>query len=139
MTFGRGAVLAARRLGLEDLFFHVRNVSGVILSATGDPTHPLLWGFADTHPAIFKDNSLAVGSIPGTSSVPLRFDADPLLSGNLTPYAREAVAGTPAIVVSPLGRGRIVSLLFDPNFRGASQGTALLAANALWFAPLVRR
>ena len=139
VTFGRGAVLASHRLGVEDLTFRVRNVSGAILSATGDPAHPLLWGFDAAHLAIFKDNSLAVGSVPGTSSVPLRFDDDPLLSGNLTPYAREAVAGPPAIVVSSLGRGRIVSLLFDPNFRGASQGTALLTANALWFAPLVRR
>ena len=132
VTVGRGAVLA-HRMGVEGFSFKVRNLSGVILETEGDLFQPLLWGYTDPRIPIFKDNSLALQPLADPRRVILSHSAEPLLSGNLTPSSQETLAGTPAVVVSTLGKGKVVSFLFDPNFRGVSYGMSLMTANAIWF------
>jgi hypothetical protein len=58
-------------------------------------------------------------------------DRDPLLSG----YAEhiEAIAGHPALLEQPVGRGRAILFAFRPQHRGQTNATFKLLTNAILY------
>jgi hypothetical protein len=61
---------------------------------------------------------------------------DPVLhAAGGTVAARYPATGTAAVIDEPLGAGRTVLFAFDPAFRGYSEGTERLLANALLAPP----
>ncbi|HSR41757.1 MAG TPA: hypothetical protein VLL48_06290, partial [Longimicrobiales bacterium] len=65
-------------------------------------------------------------------------DADRiLLDGFMMAEDRPVLAGRPFLVVSPVGRGRVIAFAEDPTFRGAWYGMNLLFLNAIIFGPVL--
>ena len=71
------------------------------------------------------------------SSSPAKYTDEPLLSGYISAANLEAIKGTSTVRVSALGRGRVVSLVDNPNFRAFWYGTNKLMMNAIFFARVV--
>jgi hypothetical protein len=110
-----------------------RKVTGAILEALIDRTHPLAYGyFADRVP-VFKNNTAAIQQKAGITMDPVRFAPDPLLSGYMPSDIITHIAGTPAVSVAQHGGGRIIFFNFNPNFRGIWYGTNRMFLNAVFF------
>jgi hypothetical protein len=60
-------------------------------------------------------------------------DDDPHLSGYVSTDNRERLRGSPSVLVDRLGRGTVVLLIDNTNFRGYWRGTNRLFLNALFF------
>lgn len=116
-----------------------QRVSGTIFEAKLDRTHPLAYGFGRDRLPVFKNSTSVLPEAHDPFSVPVRYTDDPLWSGFASERNVARIAGTPAVRVERVGNGTVVALLDDPLFRGVWHGTSRLYANALFFAPALRR
>ncbi len=114
-----------------------RSINGVIVEAGVDRTHPMGWGYLEDKLPVFKNNTLILEPLPNKLRTPLIHSDPVLLSGNLLPRLQEMLAGTPVTVLTALGRGRVISLTIDPNFRAIWYGTGKLTANAMFWPELI--
>ncbi|HVS02496.1 MAG TPA: DUF4350 domain-containing protein [Thermoanaerobaculia bacterium] len=115
-----------------------RRIAGAIFSARLDLTHPLGYGYTRELQPVFRDGTTTLTPSDDPFATPLRYAADPLLAGYVSPQNLAALSGSPAAIVTRLGEGVVVRLADDPSFRGIWRGTQRLLLNALVFAPLVR-
>ena len=67
------------------------------------------------------------------STVARLVDGDPHLSGYISDRNRERLPGSPSVMADRLGRGIVVLLVDNTNFRGYWRGTNRLFLNALFF------
>ncbi len=108
-------------------------IGGSIFNATMDLTHPLAYGYNRSNMHVFKNSTLFLEMPENHFSVPVSVTNNPLASGYISDHNLELVANTPSVVVSSMGRGRIISFVDNPNFRAFWYGKNKLFANALFF------
>ena len=110
-----------------------RVLGGAIFNTEVDLTHPLLYGFMRDELPVFQRGNLFYEPAENPYATPIRFTADPLLSGYVHPSSLEALSESAAIIVSGQGRGRTISMMQEPAFRAFWFGTSKLLANAIFF------
>jgi hypothetical protein len=109
-------------------------IGGSIWEADLDLTHPLGFGYQRRFLPIWRDhNTFFAPSKDPFSTVARLVDDDPFLSGFISTENRERLRGSPSVMVDGLGRGSVVLLIDNTNFRGYWRGTNRLFLNALFF------
>ena len=131
--------LAQRRYADLSRFHGAQETGGSIFEVKGDLTHPLLYGYTNKEFATFRNHNLFLPSVKNPFGNPLVYSDSPLVSGyiskeNLQELRNTAMAGT-----VNYGRGRIVALTDNTNFRAFWYGTNKLFANAIFFGPIISR
>ncbi|MGQ9559623.1 MAG: M14 family metallopeptidase [Candidatus Oleimicrobiaceae bacterium] len=102
---------------------------GSLLRAQCDQSHPLSFGLP-AEVALFVSEKIAFS--PRSGSSPITFAADSLLlSGWLE--GQRLIAQQAALVVCPLGKGKVVLFGFRPHFRAWTVGTFKVLFNALYW------
>jgi hypothetical protein len=115
------------------------SLSGVILNATLDRTHPLAWGLDQPEIAVMKTNNLFFRKDANPYVSPLHYASKPLLSGFLSAANERQVKDTPAVFAQPAGSGAVVFFADDVFFRSYYFATAKLFLNAVFFADCFKR
>jgi hypothetical protein len=107
-------------------------LGGSIFEVVLDTTHPVAYGFPERLPVFQDDNrAYALPSAPGeTVGV---YAAAPTLSGYISEEWGDILGGSAAVVAAESGRGSVIALPFDPDFRGFWYGTDGLILNAVFF------
>jgi hypothetical protein len=109
-------------------------IGGSIWEADLDITHPIGFGYTRRYLPIWRDhNTFFAPSKSAYSTVAKLVDDDPHLSGYISPANRERLSGSPSVIVDRFGRGTVVLLIDNTNFRGYWKGTNRLFLNALFF------
>ncbi len=129
----------SRRKSYADLQANrgAQQTGGAIFKADLDTTHPIGYGYKERTLPVFV-NSNTFFKVPNNPyAYPLQFTQDPLMSGYVSEENLDRIKGKAAIIVSQIGRGRIVSFSFNPNFRAFWYGTNKLFLNAIFFANIV--
>ena len=109
-------------------------IGGSIWRADLDLTHPLGFGYTRRQLPVWRDHALFFApSSNAYSTVAALADDDPHLSGYVSDANRARLAGSPSVLADRLGRGTVVLLVDNPNFRGYWRGTQRLLMNAIWF------
>ncbi len=112
-------------------------VSGVILDCRLDITHPLGWGYLQDKIAVFRKGNLALEPSSDAYSMPLSYLDKPYISGCISQANLEHIGGSPAVMISPSGRGRVIYFADDMNFRSYWYATSKLFMNAVFFGQLM--
>ncbi|MDG1572398.1 M14 family metallopeptidase [Robiginitalea sp. M366] len=117
---------APENLGREE-------VGGVILEADLDLTHPLAFGYSRKQIPVYKNNTVWLAPSKNPYATVAQYTQSPHVDGyispeNLNDFARKSAS----LLVSPMGRGRVVLFADNPNFRGSWYGTNRLFLNALF-------
>jgi hypothetical protein len=112
--------------------YGAQGIGGAILGVRVDPTHPLAFGYDGVVP-VFRRGTHAYRGTDGPGTVVARYLEQPVLSGYVSEPRRGQLAGTDAILAQRQGRGRVVGILDQPNFRGFWYGTNRLFLNAVFF------
>ncbi len=111
-----------------------RTISGAALRSNADLTHPLMFGYTRTSIPVFYNARSALAKPPISYDMPLVFAKDDVL---ITGYAKkkqlDKIAHSPVIALHRLGRGKIVLMNTEANFRAIWMGTEKTYANALFF------
>lgn len=123
-TFGLGVKSAVA--GLEPGQFYI---PGSILRLDVAADQPLARGMPSESIAWYWGSSRAFDVTDDRARIVARYGQDPLLSGWV--LGPEKVAGKPALLEIPVGRGSVVLFGFQPDYRGQSIATWPLLFNAL--------
>lgn len=108
--------------------------AGTIFQGNLDLTHPLAYGYNTPQLPVFIDENLFFETPSNPYAYPFTLDeSNPLLSGYVHRENLELLKGTPGIIVSRYGSGRVVSFSFNTNFRAFWYGTNKLLLNAIFF------
>lgn len=115
----------------------IERVSGNILSAEVDTTHPLGFGVPGSRLAVNKENTVVLQPSANPFSTVVRVDDTPRVNGYLSERNRARVGGSAWLLVSPQGQGNVVLFADDPAHRKYWHGTDRLLINALFFSNLL--
>lgn len=115
-------------------------ISGAIFKTRIDRTHPLGYGIDSRHMAVFRNHGQFLTPSEDPYSNPLVYDVDsPLMAGYCSDENVEKFKGSASVVVHPIGKGRLILMSDNPNFRGFWHGTSRIFTNAVFFGDLVGR
>lgn len=108
-------------------------MSGVVLRAEVDLSHPLAYGYRQPWVSLFKANKVYVEKPKSPFAAPFTYGGKPLQSGWLSRENHEGLSNSAAVVVSALGTGRIISIADNPNLRAFWLGGTKLMMNSIFF------
>ena len=126
----------ARRRDYADADAHegAKAIGGSIWEADLDITHPLGFGYQRRFLPVWRDHRMFFPASENPYSTVARLvEDDPFLSGYISEKNRERLRGSPSVMVDELGRGTVVLLVDNTNFRGYWRGTNRIFLNALFF------
>jgi hypothetical protein len=113
--------------GLEETEYYA---PGSLVRLEVDPGHPMAVGMESEAAAWLEGGHAFEPAEDSTVRIVASYGKEPvLMSGWL--QGEEYLAGRPALVVVPLGKGRVVLFGFRPQYRGQSLATYPLLFNAL--------
>lgn len=113
--------------------FALRRVSGNILSADVDLSHPLAFGLQDRRILVNKETGLVFENGDNPYLNVVRIEDAPRVNGYLSDANRARVAGSAFLLVAPLQQGNVVVFADDPAHRKYWHGTERLLLNAALF------
>ncbi|AFL85330.1 Zinc carboxypeptidase [Belliella baltica DSM 15883] len=108
-------------------------IGGSIYNAYLDNTHPLGYGYRMTEIPVYRNTSIFFKPSKSPYQTPVRYTENPLLGGYISPSNLEKVKQSASVLVSPVGRGKVINFIDNPNFRGTWFGTNKLFFNAIFY------
>jgi hypothetical protein len=113
------------------------DMPGSIFEAKLELTHPLAYGYHQPLISVFKSNTLFMDRNNSYYNSPLQLTEKPLQSGYLHKRFEKLAPLSASINVDALGRGRVISMTENPNFRAFWFGTNRLLLNAIFFGSII--
>ena len=110
-----------------------QQIAGSIWQADVDITHPLAFGYQRRNLPVWRDHDIFFEPSRNPFSTIVQLTSDPHLSGYISARNLERLRNSPSALVDQLGRGSVVLLIDNPNFRGYWVGTNRLLLNAILF------
>lgn len=113
-------------------------VAGTIFEVSVDRTHPLGYGFNRDTLSVIRTGTAVLKPAKSPYETPAVYTAQPRQAGYASPENIARIANSAAIVALPAGRGAVVALTDDPNFRGFWYGGNRVFFNAVFFGAAIR-
>ncbi len=114
-----------------------QRMSGAILTAEMDLSHPLAYGYQRPTISLFKGNRIFMEKSKNPFATPVRYSSQPLISGWVSRENQEMVKNAAAVVVNTLGSGRVISIAENINLRAFWLGGTKLMMNAVFFGKVI--
>lgn len=115
-----------------------KDMTGSIFEAKMDLTHPLCYGYKDKTVSVFKSNNLFMDQNNTPYDSPVMYTENPLQSGYMFRGYKDLVKNSAVINIDQSGRGRIISMVDNLNFRAFWYGTSKIFMNAIFFGDIIR-
>lgn len=96
-------------------------------------SHPMTFGYYKEELPTFRRGNVMIEASENKFSNPMVYVDSPLRSGWVSDANHKALEGTSVVRVSGLGRGRVISMTDNANFRAFWYGTNKLMMNAIFF------
>lgn len=117
---------------------NINVISGAIFNTTLDISHPLCYGYTKNTLPVFKTGNQVAESLEIKYAEPVKFTAEPFLSGFVSDKNLDQIKNAPVVSVQNIGRGRIISYHENMTFRGIWLGTNKLLANGVFFGSVIQ-
>ena len=115
-----------------------KEMAGSLFEAKMDLTHPLCYGYHDSLVSVFKSNTLFMDQNNEPYDSPVMYTDDPLQSGYLYRGYKNLIRNSAVINIDNLGRGKVISMVDNLNFRAFWLGTSKIFMNAIYFGDIIR-
>jgi hypothetical protein len=112
-------------------------IGGAIVRGDVDITHPMAYGYTRSEMPLFRRGTTALEPSENPYETVIRYAQQPLIAGFLGDERRQQLAGSGALIASKFGRGAVIRMADNPNFRGVWYGTNRLYFNALFLAQIL--
>ena len=118
--------------------YSTQYIPGGIFEVKLDLTHPITYGYHKNIIPVFKSGTNFVERSKNPYATPASYTDSPLLSGYISRENLNLMKNSPFIMINSAGRGKVISILDNTNFRGVWYGTNKLFANAVFFGSIIR-
>lgn len=114
-------------------------VGGIILEVDLDLTHPLAFGYKESKIPVYRNSNVWLAPSKNSYATVAKYSDNPHIDGFITKKNMNTfLKPSASLVVSKLGRGRVVMFADNPNFRGSWYGTNRLFLNAIFLGQHIR-
>ena len=114
-------------------------LGGVFLDVNIDITHPIAFGYNDSNQVVYKNNLVWLKPSNNSYSNVAIYDNKPHVDGYISKNIRkDYLPKSASLIVSKVGKGRVVMFADNPNFRGTAYGTNRLFLNAIFMADKIQ-
>lgn len=110
-----------------------QRIRGTIFETDVDITHPIGFGYQSRSLPSYRENRIILGRSKNPFGTVAQYTDSPLLSGYASAENVDKVAGAAAVLAERNGRGAVVLISDNPNFRAWWFGTNKLFLNSLFF------
>lgn len=117
---------------------NLNTISGAIFNTFLDITHPLCYGYSEKTLPVFKTGTSVAKSLEIPYSEPVKFTAEPFVSGFVSDKNLETIKNAPVVSVQTVGKGKLISYHESMTFRGIWLGTNKLFANGVFFGIIIQ-
>ena len=108
-------------------------VGGAIFEVDLDISHPLGFGYSRRTIPVYRNSNVWLAPSKNQFATVAKYTDDPHIDGFITKKNLETfLKPSASLIVSPLGRGRVVMFADNPNFRGVWYGTNKMFFNAIF-------
>nr|WP_106131727.1 M14 family zinc carboxypeptidase [Mongoliibacter ruber]PRY90479.1 zinc carboxypeptidase [Mongoliibacter ruber] len=114
-------------------FEGAKAIGGSIYQARLDNSHPLGYGYRTEEIPVYRNSTIFFKPSKDKYQTPVKYTENPLLGGYISRSNLEKIKQSASVLVSPVGRGRVIHFVDNPNFRGTWFGTNKLFFNAIFF------
>lgn len=135
----RKGELKAKDIPFVDMgkFKGAQAIGGAIFNADIDRSHPINFGIEDTQLALFRNSRIFMEPDDNSYNNPIQYTNNPLLSGYISEEQLELLKGSVPFKIKRSGRGKILLMTDNTNFRAFWLGTQQLYANMLFYANMM--
>ena len=112
-------------------------IGGAIFNSRIDRSHPINFGIEDDYLALFRNSKIFMEPEENSYDNPIQYTQDPILSGYISEEQLELLKSSVPFKVKSKGRGSILLMTDNTNFRAFWLGTQQLYANMLFYADLM--
>ncbi len=110
-----------------------KRVGGAIFQVDLDLTHPLAFGYHDRFLPVYRNSNIWLAPSKNEYSTVAKYTSNPHIDGFITSENMDKyLKPSASLIVSSVGRGRVVMFADNPNFRGSWYGTNRLFLNAIF-------
>ncbi len=117
----------------KELLEQAQRIRGTIFETDLDITHPLGFGYRSRVLPSYRENRIILGRSKNPFGTVAQYTASPLLSGYASPESIEKLAGAASVLAERRGRGAVVLMSDNPNFRAWWFGPNKMFLNSLFF------
>jgi Zinc carboxypeptidase len=110
-----------------------KRLSGAIFEGKLDLTHPMAYGYRRAKLPVFRSSNQFMEPAKGAYAMPLAYTGHPLMAGYMHHDFDGLAPNSASIIVSGKGKGRVICMADNVNFRAFWYGTGKLMANAIFF------
>jgi len=110
-----------------------QEIGGAIFEVNLDLSHPIAYGYTRERLSVFRNTEIFLKPSSNPYINPVRYTPSPLLAGYISDPNLKVLANSAAVHISSMGRGNIIMLVDNPNFRAFWWGTNKLFANSIFF------
>lgn len=111
-----------------------QRIAGAFFAARLDLTHPMAFGFTSEQMPLFKNATDLLLKAEKPFSLVANYEENPLISGYADSVNVEKVAEGSALIAHKYGRGVVIGMTDNPNFRAITYGSQRFLFNALFMA-----
>ena len=105
---------------------------GAIFNSKIDRSHPINFGFQNSTLPLFRNTNLFIKADKQSYNNPIQYTSNPLLSGYISEENLDLLKNTVPFRINSLGKGTVIALTDNTNFRAFWYGTNRILTNAIY-------
>ena len=127
--------ISAKNISFEErsAFFGAQRIGGAIFNTKIDRSHPINFGQTNTTMPIFRNSTIFIEKDKESYNNPILYTDNPLLSGYISEENIDLLKSTSPLKINKIGKGKVIYLTDNTNFRAFWYGTNKILMNAIFF------
>ena len=129
----------AKNISFEErnAFFGAQKIGGAIFKTKIDRSHPINFGQTNNIMPIFRNSTIFIEKDKESYKNPILYSDDPLLSGYISEENLELLRSTSPLKINSVGKGKVIYLTDNTNFRAFWFGTNKILLNSIFFSSIM--
>ena len=138
-TKSKSKDLVAEKVTFENKsnFYGSQVIGGAIFETILDLSHPINYGKTRSKMPIFRNSTIFLDPDTQSYNNPIVYSQNPLLSGYISKENLDLIKGSSVVKIKGNGKGKIIYLTDNTNFRAFWYGTNKILMNAIFFSEIM--
>tara|TARA_B100001027_G_scaffold14046_1_gene8501 strand:- start:1274 stop:3799 length:2526 start_codon:yes stop_codon:yes gene_type:complete len=138
-TKSKSKDLVAEKVTFENKsnFYGSQVIGGAIFETFLDLSHPINYGKTRNKMPIFRNSTIFLNPDTQSYNNPIVYSQNPLLSGYISRENLDLIKGSSVVKIKENGKGKIIYLTDNTNFRAFWYGTNKILMNAIFFSDIM--